>query len=207
MPNVRLQKIAVDFWGESELVLSRFRHIFAKGHETCSASHGWTQEMSVVRLQDSWSRFCRELVIISASERPVTAAGTLVPLAPGISRRSDALNALHVVYTRPPYEPKWFDAQACLRAASILRLNNYASVSGGIGVTPSPLDDLRALRNFLAHRSQMTATGVRDTAIRNSLPPKSGVIAILQSDSTNPGMTILQLWVKQLQTMALIAVR
>lgn len=207
MANVRLQTLAAKFWGEADLVLRRFSHVFPNGNETCSALHVWTQEMCVIRLQDAWARFCRELVLVSASEQPLTTGGMPVPRAPGISRRGDALSALRRVYTRFPHEPRWFDAQACLNAATILNIRNYAAVSAGIGVTPAPLDDLRTLRNFLAHRSELTAADVRATSLRNSLPAGLDAISILKSTSSSAAMTILQLWIKQLQTMAQIAVR
>lgn len=208
MANVRLQALAVKFWGEGDLVLQRFSHIFPNGHQICSALHTWTQEMCVIRLQDAWARFCRELILVSASEQPLTAGGTTVPRALGISRRGDALVALRRVYTRFPHEPRWFDAQACLNGATILSIRNYAAVSAGIGVTPSPLDDLRDLRNFLSHRNETTAANVRAASVRNSLVANLDVIAILKSTNLGPPpVTILELWIKQLQTMAQIAVR
>lgn len=185
----------------------RFMHVFPRGHIECSNVHAWCQEMAVIRLQDAWARFCRELVLTSASDQPMTAAGTPLPRAPGIVVRSDAINALRRVYSRPPGEPKWFDAQASLRAATILGVHNYASISSGIGVTPSPLDDLRSLRNFLAHRGELTAAGVRSIASRLQLAGRANVLSILLSPSSSSGMTILELWVKQLQAMSLVAVR
>ncbi len=170
-------------------------------------THGWSREMCVVRLQDAWARFCRELVLISASEQPITLNGTLLPLAPGIKCRKDALSALRVIYNRPPWEPKWFDAQACLKPATILRISNYASMSGGIAVSPSPLDDLRTLRNFLVHRSEQTAADVQTVAKKLHLPVTTGAIAILLSNSGTTGTTMLELWVRQLQAMAQVAVR
>lgn len=207
MAIVRLQTLAARFWSESDQTRRRFAHVFPTGHETCSNLHGWTQEMCLIRLQDAWARFCRELVLVSASEEPLTAAGIKLALAPGINRRSDALNRLRSIYNRFPHEPKWFDPQACLRGATILNVANYAAISAGIGVTPSPLDDLRDLRNFVAHRSEQTAAQVRAAAVRNHLSQNHGVIAILESPSVTPPGTILQVWTEQLQTMAQIATR
>jgi len=59
-----------------------------------------------IRLLDAWARFCRELVLISASEQPLTLAGTRLPLAPGITGRKDALKVLRTIYKRFPWEPQ-----------------------------------------------------------------------------------------------------
>src|SRR4051812_34656847 len=42
-------------------------------------------EMAVVRLHDAWSRFSRELIVLSAGAKPSTAAGVKLPLAPGVA--------------------------------------------------------------------------------------------------------------------------
>lgn len=205
----RLQTLVARFWAESDQLRRRFLHVFpkGKGHEACADLHLWTQEMCVIRLQDAWARFCRELVLMSASEQPLTASGVRLPRSPGIARRIDALNALRTRYSRPPHEPKWYDAQSCLTAAAMLRVANYASISAGLSVTPSPLDDLRDLRNFLAHRTESTALRVCAVAMRNSLSAQLGVLAILASPSTAVGTCILEHWIRELQTMAQIAVR
>jgi hypothetical protein len=153
MSNTRLQSLAVRFGMECELVLRRFSHVFPAGHHECSKVHLWCQEMCVIRLLDAWARFCRELVLTSASKQPETAGGIRLPLAPGIKDRKDALKALRAVYTRFPWEPRWVDPQSCLNAANILKIANYPTISAGIAVTPSPVEDLRRLRNFLTHRN------------------------------------------------------
>ena len=207
MHTVRLQSLVSRFWVESESVFNRFSYVFPTGHETCSQFHLWCQEMCVIRLLDAWARFCRELVLFSATEKPLTAGGTRLPLAPGIATRKDALQKLQSVYSKLPYEPRWHDAQACLNGASLLGVANYPNISAGIGVTPSPLEDLRHLRNFVAHRNDRTAARVRVAATNILVAPTSDVIAILQSPSKSPPATVLQLWIRQLQAMSQIAVR
>ena len=207
MPRVRLQSIAVRFRTESKFVLLRFSHVFPKGHEECSTFHLWCQEMCVIRLLDAWSRFCRELVLKSASEQPLTVGGSRVPLAPGITGRRDVLKVLRTVYTKFPFEPRWIDAQACFRAASMLKIANYSTVSSGLAVSPSPVDDLRKLRNFLAHRHEGTAGEVHAAAANIGIAPTSDVIGILRSNSAGTGLNVLQTWIEQLQTMSEISAR
>jgi hypothetical protein len=207
MDGVRLQSLAGRFWSESELVVRRFSYVFPPGHGSCSEFHLWRQEMCVIRLLDAWARFCRELVLISSSEQPLTAGGTRLPLAPGITGRKDALRTLRTLYTRFPWEPRWTDAQACLKAANLLGIANYSTISTGIAVTPSPLEDLGRLRNFLAHRNEGTAAEVRAAAVNVGMAPTSNVIAILRTVTGASTLSVLQLWIKQLQTMAQIAAR
>jgi hypothetical protein len=207
MPNIRLQSLAVRFGMESKLVLSRFSHVFPKGHEDCSKFHLWCQEMCVIRLLDAWARFCRELVLISASEQPLTVGGTRLPLAPGITGRKDVLSALRTIYTRFPWEPRWIDAQACLKAANFLRISNYSTLSAGLAITPSPVEDLCRLRNFMAHRNETTAAEVHTAAVNIGVAPTSNVIAILQTVTTGSSLNVLQTWIEQLQAMSEIAAR
>lgn len=207
MPNIRLQSLAVRFGTESKLVLTRFSHRFSKGHEDCSQFHLWCQEMCVIRLLDAWARFCRELVLVSASEQPLTAGGTRLPRAPGIAGRKDALNALRTVYTRFPWEPRWVDAQACLKAANVLGISNYSTLSAGLAVTPSPVEDLCRLRNFLAHRNEGTAVQVHIAAVNIGVARSSNVIGILRSVTPSSSLSVLQKWIQQLQVMSEIAAR
>jgi hypothetical protein len=207
MPGIRLQSLAVRFRMESALVLRHFSHIFPNGHEDCSKVHPWCQEMCAIRLLDAWARFCRELVLISASEQPLTLAGTRLPLAPGITGRKDALKVLRTIYKRFPWEPRWFDAQSCLGAASFLKVANYSTLSAGLAVTPSPIEDLRKLRNFLAHRNERTAAEVHAAAVNMGIVPTSKVIEILQTVTAGLSVNVLRTWIEQLQAMSDIAAR
>lgn len=207
MSVIRLQSLAVRFVMEADMVLQRFTHVFPNGHERCAEPYPWCQEMCVVRLLDAWARFCRDLVLISASQQPLTSSGTRLPLAPGIKRRKDALRVLRAVYTRFPWEPRWIDAQACLSAANLLKIANYSTLSAGLAVTPSPVEDLRKLRNFLAHKNEGTAAEVRTTAVNIGVGNSSDVIGILQSDPTGSGANTIQSWIQQLQAMSEIAAR
>jgi hypothetical protein len=163
--------------------------------------------MCVIRLLDAWARFCRELVLRSASEQPLTVGGTRLPLAPGITGRKDVLRVLRTVYTKFPWEPRWIDPQSCLKAANILKIPNYATVSSGLAVSPSPVEDLRKLRNFLAHRNEGTAAEVHTAASNIGIAPTANVIGILQSVPAGSGLNVLRTWVEQLQTMSEISAR
>jgi hypothetical protein len=120
-------------------------------------------EMAVVRLQDAWSRFCRELIVISAIGKTVTIAG--VPLRPcaGISTRSSVMPQLISKYKRRRYEPKWECAIDCIDAGQRLGISNIVTIAAALGAANSPAEHIRHVRNFYAHRKQETAGNALST--------------------------------------------
>jgi hypothetical protein len=74
-------------------------------------------EMAVIRMYDAWARYCRELVILSASGNTVTLNGVIIPAV--VKRRSDVIPALLATYKESRYEPKWARATDCIEAAII----------------------------------------------------------------------------------------
>lgn len=80
----------------------------------------YCREMCVVKLSDSWTRFCREVIFLSSSAKPFTISGIRVPLAPGIRHRIDVLPTLRNTYaTKLPknWEPRWGDPSSCINVA------------------------------------------------------------------------------------------
>jgi hypothetical protein len=201
----RLTKIYAEFVRETDDLLMAF---------TCgkpidrSFAAKWpfvainTAEGCIIRLYDSWNRFCREVVMDSASELPVTATGAVVTRAIGIQRRSQVIGVLSSKLPKKlPYgEPRWADAGECLNAAKTLRITNYATVSAAIGATPSPAEHIRVTRNFIAHRNQRTATQLRKVAVAYGFrgthvePYVRHVIA--------PGITVFEKWISELRLLA-----
>ena len=175
----------------------------------CPSIHRDGRELCVVRLHDSWARFCRELVIQSAADRPITTTGTIVIRAPGIGRRSDVIPALRSTYTLAQqqkwYEPRWADAAACIDAAKRLQLANAATISAAIGSTPSPVEHLRRVRNFIAHRGRDTASLLIPVAASIGLKrfryPEDIIAARIP-----PGMALFMTWTVRLRAIARAAV-
>jgi hypothetical protein len=166
----------------------------------CEASHPLGREMAVVRLHDAWVRFCRELVLESAAGGAVTLSG--VKLRRVAKTKSEALNRVRALHPRR-YEPRWGDPTLCLRAAGTLGLRNYSQVSAGVGLTPSPIEDLQLVRNHLVHRH----VGGREVdEIRDDLGLPIGARAIdLVEAPVPPGIPLLIRWSDQLQIMARLA--
>lgn len=110
-------------------------------------------EGSIIALHDSWARFCRNVVIISAIGGVIDGSGNKIPKSQ-YSNEADVLNAIRLYYNKrsSDWEPKWHDPGACLAAARGLGVGNLSRLNGAIGATPSPIDDIRKVRNFFAHK-------------------------------------------------------
>ncbi len=115
------------------------------------------QSYAVMRLHDAWSRFCRTLVLTSSTGRARTTVGYLVPRSPIVpvgARPIDVLRSRYPgpVARNPVWEPSWHLQPDALNAAQNLRVQNYATISGSLSPASVAIADLRACRNFLAHR-------------------------------------------------------
>ena len=165
-----------------------------------------SREMCVMRLHDAWARFCRELIVISAYAKPITTQAQQVQRAPQIKKRNDVIPKLMSTYKKRRFEPKWYDAAECLDAAKRLKISNFAAIMSGLGLSPSPVEDLTYVRNFFAHRSYENAQRVIGVAtklnVSTALRPDFIVV-----ETVPPGVSIFRKWVNQLHTMALYSIQ
>lgn len=209
MAKSRLYKNLTAFYAECNPLL---RHFLARIPSTpacglpCVDRHVLTQELCILRLYDAWARFCRELIITSAYAGPVGISGGAVSAVPGIGRRSEVLPALRATFSRPKpiwWEPKWPDAVEALDAAQRLRLSNYSRISSGLALSPSPIDDIRRIRNFIAHRNQHTAIEANRVILAAGCLPGNPVV--FASTVIPPGVTVFEKWVSDLYIIAELA--
>ncbi len=203
---MRLYRLAANFKIRTDSILRVFHAPPEIPNSTqCSDAHIVARDGALIRLQDDWGRFCRDLILISAVGGCSTVAGIALPNRAASPR--DALTILRSSFSgraKPPdWEPKWFIANQALDAARRLRVGNLAAVSGALGSTPSPLEEIRVLRNFVAHRSERAAIEARRYSGLNHL---KGLHAYLQSLQSG-GSSLLETWVRQLQVMAESAVQ
>jgi hypothetical protein len=209
MARVFLSTLYQQFLKETASIVTTFDAVLPNVRpfdQSCINPHTNSHQMCVIELHDAWARFCRELIFVSAACRPTTFSGLIVPLALGITHRSQVLPKLHASFPKAKpfwWEPRWGDAGACLDAAKRLKVNNYADISSGLTITPSPAENLRHVRNFFAHKSQGTALKVKNVAATMALPNASALSLV--ETTVPPGITILTKWVDQLHDMARIA--
>lgn len=162
-------------------------------------------EMTVIRLLDAWARFCRELVIISAGCNPLTVRGTQLARAPGIKRRTEVIPTLMSTYSRRRYEPNWAQATECVDAAQRLRIRNFSTVSGAIGAVGSPVDDLRRVRNFFAHRGKGTVDQVQLCTFY--VPSLNFDLESLVGQIVHPGTTRMESWIVNMRALGEAAIQ
>src|SRR5271165_1199242 len=151
-------------------------------------------EMAVIRLHDSWTRFCREIVVISALGRTLTLGGTSILPASGVTDRASFVRVLRskYPYSRRWYEPKWGTAYHCIDAASRLRIGNLSTIAAALGAINSPADKIRHVRNFYAHRRRESARKATSTGLfLSSLSPTVFDLA----SHTVGGTTVIESWV------------
>lgn len=196
------------FSRKADAIAATFRFAAGPADLGCLDAHAFSREAAAILLQDQWNSFCRDLIIGSWRGGVTTMGGVNLPSRTGPTGEAVALTALRATYTGKQkksgnWEPKWFDALAAIDAARRLAVPNFNSVVAGIGITPSPLDELRAVRNYFAHRGRETVTrlapfvpaGVSDAAVH-----------ALITGTTLGGAMVLERWASELDTMARAAV-
>lgn len=165
---------------------------------------GLCAEMAVVRLHDAWARFSRELVLQSAACAPTTAAGVLIPRAPGIRRRRDVIPVLLATYRKRVFEPRWAAAKEAIDAAQRLRIANLGTVAAALGAMNSPSEEIRLVRNYFAHRSESTVAEIR---AHPSLGGRALNWKALASDQVGPGVMRIEQWIIRLRAIAEAAIQ
>ncbi len=157
-------------------------------------------EMVVIRLHDAWTRFCREVVVLSALGNITTIGGTTLTPVPGITDRSSFFPVLRKKYPyRLSFEPKWGTAIQCIDAAARLSLGNRSTIAAAIGAVNSPAESIRKVRNYYAHRRRQTAQQAGSTGLfHRPLHPTVYDLTAYRSG----GSMVIESWVADLLLIA-----
>ncbi|NSY59343.1 hypothetical protein [Agrobacterium tumefaciens] len=120
-------------------------------------------ERIIIQMQIEWEHFVRAVILDSATGKYRTQSGPVRSNLPEkVQSREHAGFVLIKQYHKRKHEPDWYIPYDAINAAGRLKLTNAPRIANELGVTPWELDDLRHLRNFIAHRSGRSATTVRD---------------------------------------------
>ena len=199
-----LHNIQIRFLAETQMILD----IFAQSMILSHSQSNFCREMCAIRLYDAWARFCRELILISAVEKPITISGRILPAAPSIRKRKDVIIKLCGIHKKQfgYWEPNWKNPTECIKAANDLLLANRVDIGNGIGLSPSPIENLRRIRNFCAHRKEETANYLnaicRNLGINGKYSAREIIAHIIP-----PGHSVFEDWVYQIRTMVHIAMQ
>lgn len=141
-----------------------------------TVEHVFCAEKALMQIQVEWEHFVRDLILDSATGTFRNSSGPVVSqVFPKIRSREAAAHILVASYQNRRFEPDWYIPTEAINAAIRLDVSNAAQISAELGLTPWPIDELRHLRNFIAHKSKRSALSVRGTG----LVPSTGEIDVI----------------------------
>lgn len=127
-------------------------------------SHLFDIERVIIQLQIEWEHFVRAVILDSATGKYRSKSGPVSSNLPvKVLSREHARFVLIKQYKKRQMEPDWYLPQDAIAAAGKLAISNEKTIASELGVAPWEIDDLRHIRNFIAHRSARSATSVRST--------------------------------------------
>ncbi|RYG96292.1 MAG: hypothetical protein EON58_12395 [Alphaproteobacteria bacterium] len=155
-------------------------------------------EHIVMQLQNVWELYMREFVLNSAVGNATDKSGPVKSLLQErIHSKEHASYVLISKYKRRRNEPDWYKPADIADAVVKLNLTNQPKIIGAVGATPWPLDDLRHVRNFIAHRSKRAAEEVRSLpwfGQHDRIDVGSTAFAYLPGGATN-----IEVWAQQIK--------
>lgn len=175
-----------------------------------------TEDGCLISIWDAWNRFIRSFILTAAAGPLLGLSGTVYN--PAVARtESQCLiwlnqNRRSKAYSLIAGEPKWTDARQLVDVMSTLDIDirNRQSVVSAIGATtvtlgpvvvPSPLEEIRKCRNFVAHKAPMTLSDVR------AYSRSSGPFISLSSHMRQKqgGVETFSVWAEALRAIAAAA--
>ena len=119
-------------------------------------------ERTVIQFQIEWELFVRCLILDSATGRYEDSRGRVFSKKIGRSvTREQACHELIESYRKRDTEPDWYLPVQAIRAADLLGVTNFPNIATNLGLTPWIIEDLRYIRNYIAHRSKQSALQLR----------------------------------------------
>lgn len=174
-----------------------------KAEDTFATGDRDAQAYAVLTLYADWEEFSRRLVFASAAAHPVASDGRYIARAPGIRGYGDVELALKAWKQRRPKQPLVLhlgSPRTMVEACKQLSLVNERVIAPAILSQGSPADELRLLRNFLAHQNPSTALQIRSGPQRGDLEVGS-LISWLAQKQTG-GRTRFGVWASDLSDVA-----
>jgi hypothetical protein len=168
-------------------------------------------EYALVALQDAWNRFARDLILASAIGGAVTLGGVQLPKTSlQITNRRLALARVRQFFGSSQlwWEPRWFDPADAGNAATALAIPNRLQVTGAFTASTNPIEDIRWVRNFVAHRGPGTAPRCIAVGTKYGVPdPPSPTEIALYRLPVAPGIDkrLFDLWCDRFVSLARIA--
>lgn len=162
----------------------------------------------VVRLHDEWAQFSRDAVFISARGGTLTRGGTLIARSSLLGINDEPMSLLETTWKAahkgrwPRFGPPFDDPAIAIKAANHLAINNLSQFSAGMAAATNAPLELKACRNFLAHRHQWTAKHREITSLRSRIGAPGVAVGELPAYSISAGMTVFEEWCLDLEDLA-----
>lgn len=165
-------------------------------------------EYCVIQLQDTWTRFVREVILRSSLGHADRANGTrLRAPAAGVMTFSAALGHLRLGWPggkKPPYwEPRWFDRGDSAKALTILHPVNEQAIGAALGANTNPIEELRGVRNFVCHRGPTSAPRIAAAALALGVQWEQPSDIV---NSAGPGAVVFDTWITRFSSVATAAI-
>lgn len=158
-------------------------------------------ERTIIQLQIEWEHFVRAVILDSATGKYSAKSGPVSSTLPiKVLSREHAGFVLIKQYKKRQTEPDWYLPQEAIAAAGKLGITNEITIATELGVSPWELDDLRYLRNFIAHRSARSAKSIR--GIGTVAKAKRIVPSAICFDFQNGGLRRYEGWVAFMKGVA-----
>ena len=168
----------------------------------CDPVHQNGRAYLVIRLQQLWAAFCRELVVRSAIGGYETRTGQALSRVPDVRYIGDIAK----VTKKPVSGPgsSWEEPKFTIRQAKALSLTNRNEIELGIGAVSTNLANLKCVRNFIVHPNDIT--GNKYLQMTRSI----GFVGLAPDELLHQflpgGVTVFDFWVSDLLCAAWNAV-
>jgi len=168
----------------------------------CQAINCDGRALMIIRLQLLWAEFCRELVVRSALGGYRTIAGSLLSRGSAVSNPQAIQQAVNKERKGRP--PTWHSPTFVVAIARSLGIQNHGQIYMALSQV-SPVDDLRAIRNYIVHPGEATRMAYEQVTWKLSALGADPVS--LLAFRVPGGATRFETWVADFKLMALNAVR
>ena len=160
----------------------------------------------VVRLQHLWGEFCRELIARSSIGGARTMEGTYLPRVSGVRQWKDVEEIARET-TGARRDVPWHIPERSARIALKLAPKNATQIATALS-SVSPIDEIRAIRNYVVHPNRDTRVKYDAAARRAGALDPDPDPDILLTSKVHPGnVTRFEYWAAQIRIVALEASR
>jgi len=166
---------------------------------------------AVIRLHDLWASHCRQLIICSADAHFRTYSGVRLPRASSLPPKARPIPWLRDNWTsgkrmKPSWEPNWHIPDQYLRAAQLLGIGNYVTVSNALSAV-TIVEQIRYTRNALVHSLPATYWKLRILSASLGLPWNVNPVNIIYSRVNGTGPLLFDHWISELRLCLQAAIR